>query len=435
LNRLARPLLLQLVLTCSFAGGTLLAESMDWHLWVSHEMSFLRPSGSSLFNPEGRFFDPRITGNDLLVGGRLSEKLSGDRVRVEASGSYRLSREEKVQNRVLLREAYAVLTVNDHWDLSVGKKLVKWGTGYGYNPSGFVDPPKDPRDPADRLELNQGTELVQANYVNGQNTFDLVYFAPRLFFARDPIRSRDRLAMRYNRFWRGVDLSGMVLLASGEADRLGCNFSYVLGSRLELHGELALHRQRPGLDRKGQLLVDLGPGWLDQAPETAAFDGRPVRAQSVIGGTYAPKGGWTVIVEWHHDGEGLSSAENHFVYDRLRQQSLGAVEYLENGNPSAGAAIMGLMDVAGRLSGIRANRDTLFLVGSVSWGRERFSLQNVLLGQFQDRSAAWIPQLFVQMGRHWQVYARHCAFLGKPASEFGSSIYTSLSNLGLRYNF
>ena len=46
-----------------------------------------------------------------------------------------------------------------------------------------------------------------------------------------------------------------------------------------------------------------------------------------------------------------------------------------------------------------------------------------------------VPQLSAQLARNWVLYLRRSQFLGNPRSEYGGLIYSSVSNLGLRYNF
>jgi hypothetical protein len=434
-GRSGKAVFLTLLLLC-VTPGSLRATEWDWHLWIANEAILSRPRGDSLFNPEGRFFDPPWAANDLFSSGRLSRKVADDRIRFQLSAGQRLEWGDRVSQRVLLREAYGVFSINDHLDLSVGKKLIRWGTGYAYNPSGFADPPKDASDPGDRLDQTRGVELIQANYVRGPSSVDVVYFAPRLYFTGSPIRSRDRLAVRYNRLWKGLDFSGMALAASGQPARVGGNFSYVLGSSLALHGELALFRS-PGVpDVKSTLLQEFGIHPVSNPEENPFSAGaRPLLAQSVLGGAYSWRSGWTVIAEWHHDGEGLSGLENRALYSRLDQDSRQAGAGWESGDPAALLALGRLLKAAPMLTQVRQRQDTLFLAATRTWGHERFSLQLVTLKQLQDGSSILIPQLGMQLRRHWRLYFRHSSFLGSRRSEYGSLVYSSTSNLGLRYNF
>jgi len=412
-----------------------LLAQWDWTLSVTDEVTYSHPRSDSLFNPANLLFEPETMSNHLLGSGRVSLKLRDSRVRLQVAGTERVSRDQGTHAEFLLREAYAVVTATEHWDFSVGKKLVKWGTGAAYNPSGFADPAKDPRDPNDRLGLNQGTELVQANYVRGQSSVDVIYFAPRLYFTRTSIRARDRLALRYNQFWRGLDFSAMALIPSDAPNRLGCNFSYVWGSSTELHGELVLlHPTLP--QEKTRLLADLGllaPTVVDIAWPSPQ-DARRLIAQSVLGGNYTFRNAWTLTGEWHHDGQGLSSGENGLMFSRLQADSGAVARALAGGGIDDASAFERLAGAAQRLPGIRQNRDTFFLMGSTLWGHEKYSFQVIALSGWQDHSTTAILGFGAQLHRNWQFYLRPSFFLGKRRSEYGSQIYDSAFAAGLRYN-
>ncbi len=424
-----------LLLFCLAIMPSRLCAQWDWAVGVTNEGSYAHSRRDSLFNPDKLFFEPQRATNYLLGSGRLSLKLSDGRVRLQVAGTQTLSRDDGTHARFLLREAYAVVTANENWDFSVGKKLVKWGTGVAYNPSGFADPPKDPRDPNDRLGLNQGTELVQANYVRGDSSIDVVYFAPRLYVTSLPIRSRDRLAVRYNRLWQGIDVSVMALAASGAPHRLGGNLSYVWGTSTELHGELVV--MRPTVPQaKMRFLLDLGvapPNW-NQSPERLGDVSDRLVAQSVLGGNYTFRSGWTLTGEWHHDGDGLGSSENRLMYDRVEIDSELAAAALPVADPNAVAALQRLAAAGQRLPAIRQNRDTLFVMASAHWGHEKYSLQGIAFGGVQDHSVVLIPGFTAQLHRNWQLYLRPSFFLGKRKSQYGSQIYDSVFTAGLRYN-
>jgi hypothetical protein len=232
-----------------------------------------------------------------------------------------------------------------------------------------------------------------------------------------------------------MDVSVMALLASGTPHRLGGNFSYVWGASTELHGELVV--MRPTVPQaKTRFLQDLGvvpPTWNHPAEQPGRASGRLV-AQSVLGGNYTFRSGWTLTGEWHHDGDGLGSSENSLMYDRLATDSELAVAALTDPDPNALAAL-GRLAIAGhQLPGIRQDRDTLFAMASALWGHEKYSLQAIALSGLQDRSVVLIPGFSAQLHRNWQLYVRPSFFLGKRKSQYGSHIYDSVFTAGLRYN-
>src|SRR5580658_8705486 len=65
-----------------------------------------------------------------------------------------------------VKEAYAGLSAGD-FDFTLGRRIVRWGTGYAFTATGVLDPPRIPTNPTDRLNLNEGRDMVKADYVHG----------------------------------------------------------------------------------------------------------------------------------------------------------------------------------------------------------------------------------------------------------------------------
>ena len=137
---------------------------------------------------------------------------------------------------LLVKEAYAGLSAGD-FDFTLGRRMVRWGTGYAFTASGVLDPPRDPANPTDRLNLNQGRDMVKTDFVHGPHAFSLVWSSAALAPAATNLH--DTTAFRYNILVHGFDTS----LIAGD-DRGGDAFggltcTRVLGQAWELHGEAA----------------------------------------------------------------------------------------------------------------------------------------------------------------------------------------------------
>ncbi len=46
-----------------------------------------------------------------------------------------------------IRELSYDLSLSDNLDMTVGRKILKWGPGYAFNPTGVVEPQRSPSDP------------------------------------------------------------------------------------------------------------------------------------------------------------------------------------------------------------------------------------------------------------------------------------------------
>ena len=74
-----------------------------------------------------------------------------------------------------LREFAFDYSLSDAVDITIGKNILKWGTGYAFNPTGVVEPQRSPSDPSDRLGQNEGSKLASIEYYSGRSSLTFVY--------------------------------------------------------------------------------------------------------------------------------------------------------------------------------------------------------------------------------------------------------------------
>jgi len=139
-----------------------------------------------------------------------------------------------------VKETYAGLSAGD-FDFTLGRKMVRWGTGYAFTAAGVLDPPRDPTNPTDRLNVNQGRDMIKADWVHGPHALTLAWSTASL--APPQSNLHDTTAFRYNVLVRGFDTS---LIAGNDrgVDTFGAlTFTRVLGQAWEVHGEAAWSEQ------------------------------------------------------------------------------------------------------------------------------------------------------------------------------------------------
>jgi hypothetical protein len=189
------------------------------------------------------------------VGGQVEMARASDLLLIQPSFSYRDGQRWRVVTsfaaigsagdtesaRLRVKEAWAGVTLGD-FDLTAGKKILKWGTGYAFTPTGVLDPARDPSDPTDRLGLNQGREMVAGDWIHGRHAITAA-FATAGLVERHRAGMRETAALRYNTLAEGFDTALVYAHDRGRSDFFGANFTRVFGDALELHGELA-HRDR-----------------------------------------------------------------------------------------------------------------------------------------------------------------------------------------------
>lgn len=137
-------------------------------------------------------------------------------------------------SQLRVKETYASVSAGD-FDFTAGRKLVRWGTGYAFTAAGVLDPPRRPTDPSDRLNLNEGRDMVKTDWVRGPNALTVAWSTAALAPANTVMH--DTTAIRYNVLVHGFDTSLIAGHDRGADSFGGFTFTRVLGQAWEMHGE------------------------------------------------------------------------------------------------------------------------------------------------------------------------------------------------------
>jgi hypothetical protein len=199
-------------------------------------------------------------------------------------------------------EASLQLNPRPWLDVTIGRIIEKWGTGYAWNPTAFVSPKKNPADPTDRLSANRGIGMIRTDlFVRGTNVS---------LYALD----HGAVAARVYRLVGGTDVS-LHFRRDGSGTRQGISAARVFGDALELHGEVARRRALAGgqytFKSNVNVVVELyrGGDGLDagafRAFRTAADSAHDEAAIRAANTAYAPlhmaRNYAFVRVDWPHD--------------------------------------------------------------------------------------------------------------------------------------
>ena len=198
---------------------------------------------------------------------------------------------------------YLSLKPSPSLTLDFGKKTMKWGKGYAWNPAAFVDRPKDPDDPELALE---GYAVAVADYIKSfSGNLKTFSFTPVIIPAFDNINDDfgeiDKLnvaAKAYFLFY-DTDIDFTALSGGSKTPRYGFDFSRNIGTNLEVHGEFAYitHVKRMVIEDNG-------------ATRQKTFDA----VNYLAGLRYLSAQDTTYIFEYYHQGTGITSQEmkNYF---------------------------------------------------------------------------------------------------------------------------
>jgi hypothetical protein len=222
------------------------------------------------------------------------------------------------EGEAVLQEAYLRIEPFASFSVIAGKSTFLWGKGYAWNPVAFVDRPKSLDEPEASRE---GFVSAAAGYVRSFSgplaTLSLTsVLIPVYGGVNEDFGSTEglNLAARLYFLVFNTDIDLNFLSGKSRTTRAGLDFSRNLVSNFELHGELAyITDQRKAVVNSG--------GFLSESTVDAW--------KLLVGARYLTKTDATFIVEYYHNGGGLSAKEMQSYFTLIRE---GYEQYLETGD-------------------------------------------------------------------------------------------------------
>jgi hypothetical protein len=388
----------------------------------------------SLYNPQNRLLNLHDRSNvlaaDVYAGLHLTSWLA-----LRPTLQMRLENERETALRLVLREFFLKLAPASAIDFTFGRAILKWGTGYAYNPTGVIEPRRNPSDPSDRLRQFRGLDLAQADFYFRASSLTLVYLNTLQTGDKWQLTGDHRLAMRLSTLFRGFDVSLIGFWEKSRRGKIGLNFTKVLGAALEIHGEFLGQR---GSEAPQHLIITVGsPDTLFRSPPFAPLyeHKRRLFGKYLAGFQYTFGGKANLAVEYFHNDDGLSGAD----WQRFLGYLVFANHQLSNprwNSPQGNLAAANLLWSTGVLSTTGSTRDYLFVrLYSSALASPRISGELIALENLHEASAVVIPTLSVYLGQEVSAYLRWNGFFGKRESELGGLLYRRVTNIGMSWKF
>jgi hypothetical protein len=381
-------------------------SAFTWRARATNETTATEPQASSVFAAPGAS-DAWSASNQFIASG---DGTWDWRHRVKLGAGVDLLAPSDDRSRLRAREAYARASLTSWLDVEGGKRLLRWGTGYGFTPTGLLDPPRSATDPQDHLGLNEGMVLVRADAFRGATAVTIAAAAPRLNRDATTIAAPRRLlALRVRTAIAGVELAAVAAATDHRRLSWGANFTHVIGRRLEYHGELLVHDDESAWRR---LLV---PG-----------ESRPREVSGLVGLQYTMDLGLNLIVEYYHDGNGLSSSLWSRLYEGAERQRMM--------DTLVGPVAADVPPAAGP-RGRPTRRNLLFLRGSTANTDAVISPAWISIFSLDDGGVTLVPTLTIAPTRRLQVYGRAVALTGRARSADATAPITATISAGMTVLF
>jgi hypothetical protein len=365
---------------------------------------------SSPLNPGNILNIPGVTDTSYLtLSGDVSARDKRWKVQMKLRGSNDYNGADSTY-RFDVSELSFRCAVTPWLDLHVGREIERWGTGYAWNPTGVVNPRKDPSDPSDRRSEFRGVDLAAADiFIKGWDV--TLLGTPEIAWTGRNGRHvlSTGWAARAYRLIRGTDVAFTASGGNGLPNSQGISLARVFGKSLELHGEAAY--------------ISDTVRYLPRA------DGlMPVRrphAEILMGGQYTLPGNVNVVGEIYHAGQGLSDRE----WNDFGGFVASARESLAGGNP------LPFMLASAQFMPLQTSKNYTFL--RVLWPirLNRLELETILISSLRDGSSLIRPGITRRIGTNWSVYCIFSQFLGGAGTEFGDIQIGRSADIGIRYHF
>jgi hypothetical protein len=317
-------------------------------------------------------------------------------------------------------EGYLTLEPATGTRVEAGKRALRWGKGYAWNPVGFIERPKDPNDP----ELSREGFVLLA----GGSTRSFDSALKTLSFTALAVPTSDNLnkdfgtgdhanlAARLSLLAYDTDIDFLILGEGARSARYGFDFARNLTTNLEIHGEWArvTDATKPVLNASGVVTT--------QTADASSY---------LLGLRHLSERDTTTILEYYHNGAGYTEAQMRdyftFVHNAYDQ-------FLLTGNST-------LLDRARTLqtSYARANPMRHYLYLRVSQ-KEPFDILYftpalTVIGNLDDGSISVAPELAYAGVTNLELRLRLFFLAGGRLTDFGEKQNDRRLELRARYYF
>lgn len=304
---------------------------------------------------------------------------------------------------------------------ALGKKTLKWGKGYAWNPVAFIDRPKDPNEPDLALEgFWVATADLTRSFRGPLKTLSFTpVVAPVYGGLNESLGRPGRLNLggKLYLLLLDTDVDLMLLGGGSRPPQYGFDLSRNLASNFEVHGEVAY---RPNVERRTVT--------ADGQAQTRRHDA----TSFLVGMRYLTPSETTFILEYYRNGMGYTPAEmrDYFaLVDGAYSASLGS------GNeaplqPARAAA-------AGGYGQPHAMRDYLYLRASRkdAFGVLYFTPSLTAIANLNDRSLSLTQEMLYAPVTNTELRARFTALVGPRHTEFGEKAGNFRAELMARRHF
>ncbi len=320
-----------------------------------------------------------------------------------------------------LYEGFLSLKPSSSLTMDIGKKTLKWGKGYAWNPAAFVDRPKDPEDTELSLE---GFIVASADYIKSFDSHLKTFsFTPVVIPVYEHVN--DDFGEINNLNFAGklyfllfdTDIDLIALAGDSKTARFGADFSRNITTSFEVHGEFAF------INDYKKKFIDSNGNILEKEYDAKSY---------LIGMRYLTQKDTTYIFEYYHNGTGFTANE---IRDYFSFIDKGYNTYLSSGSDTLLKKALNITE--GNYGRLNSMRDYLYLRISQ---KEPFdilyftpSITGIL--NLNDNSFSISPELLYTRITNLELRLKASFLYGERLSEYGEKLNDYRVEFRARYYF
>ncbi len=398
------------------------AKPFEWGGYAEIKFEHIDLNSESVFYGLIFYNDPRstidrVTGSlQLDVGYRKGIAAFNGLLHVEA-----MQDNLGWSDTVDIYEANLSLKLQPFVTADLGKKTFKWGTGYAWNPVGFIDRPKDPNNPEEALEgyIAAGVDLIKS-FNQPLQTIALTTVAIPVYehvnedFGESGYMN---IAAKLYMLYRDTDIDLVLFTGNSRSLRYGVDFSRNLTSNFEIHGEYAY---LPDLQKN-----HLAPSGKLESRELSV-------SRYLFGLRYLTENDITTIIEYYHNGAGFSSEELTAFYQLVEDadshfNDTGSDNLIQNAKTVSSKGYSS-PNLSRNYLYCKINQKDPFDILYLTPGL-------ITIFNLDDQSYSISPDIQYTGFTNWELRLRYTFLNGGTFTEFAEKLNKNKLELRLRYHF
>lgn len=320
-------------------------------------------------------------------------------------------------NETKIYEGIVAYKPQPGFTFELGKKAMKWGKGYAWNPVAFVERPKNPDDPD---QSRQGYNMVTLDMIKSfQGDLKTTAFTPVYLPVTESINNdfggldEHNFAAKLYLLYNDTDIDITYLSEGSRSYRYGFDFARNITTNFEVHGEWAY------LSSISKTIVDTSGN--TRTEQDSAM-------QWLLGLRYLTENETTIIAEYYRNEAGYS-----------KQEMADFFTAVDTAYTTANMTLLNQLALLSQQSYLKRNPGKAYLYLRMS-NKEPFDWLYfipaiTIISNLEDQSYSISPELIYTGITNLEVRTKLSWLSGKPLSEFAEKRNQQKIEFRLRYYF